>query len=173
MVCLGIGALISTLPQEDATQESNDSPALTFYHFKAYEYNQKGQVKRQITGSKIISFNDKNFSHIFNPVIYLLIKNHPFKITAKEALSYDDNQRILLKGKVKIVKKTIGKKNQSVILTERLWYYPKKQEIMTHAAISFKDDTMSIHSRGMRADLKKEKIELFNQARGQYNSSRS
>jgi len=146
---------------------NNQTTTIMMYNVKALQFNKKGKVERKVIAPKLQHDNKTATNILYLPVINVIHNNKPWKITAKLATSLNNNEKIILEDNVKINQFESGK-IVSTLLTKKLFYYPKTQQVETDADITYISQGMTINSKGMTADLNNETVELTSNARGIY-----
>lgn len=130
-------------------------------------FNKAGRIDQQLQSPLIKHHGKASKNIIMSPVIALTKKGKPWKITANKATLLNHNKKIILEGNVVISQYEKGKK-VSQLTTHKLFYYPDQQRINTPENITYLNQGLTIHSKGLKADLNKETLELTSKARGTY-----
>lgn len=84
---------------------------------------------------------------------------------AKEAIGFNDNEKVVLSGEVKATK--IGENGTLVFLTDELTGYPKKRLFETTHQVTVNSPDSEFISQGLKADLNQGQYE-FAHIRGKY-----
>lgn len=153
-------------PIHQTTPESYPATT-TIYDVKAIELNENGEQQRQLEAPKLIHHIKSSQKVLKKPVIHIKRDKTPWVITADQATSNHDDSKIILIGHVHIVQFQ-NKLKISELLTSRLNYYPNSQKVDTNQNITYLSQGMTVHSKGLRADLHQETMELVSNARGVY-----
>ncbi len=166
-----LGLITTALYNRAKPLQKDASAALpattTILDFNAVELTNAGQLQRQLSTPQLVHHAASSKKKLQNPIIHLTRNKQPWTITADHAISNHDDSKIILKGHVHI-KQYKNNLKISELQTSRLNYYPKTQKVETDQAITYLSQGMTIHSKGLRADLHEETMELVSNARGTY-----
>lgn len=84
---------------------------------------------------------------------------------AKQALGYNDNEKVVLTGQVKATK--MGEQGTMIFLTDELTSYPKLRTLETTHQVTVEAPNAEFISNGLKANLNDGQYEFFN-IRGKY-----
>ena len=130
------------------SNNNNQTTYVMLYNVKALQFNKKGKIERRIISPTLKHDEQSSKNILYSPVINVIHNNKPWKITAKQATSLNNNGKIILEGNVKINQFENGK-IATTLLTEKLFYYPKTQQVENNADITYISQGMTINSKGM------------------------
>lgn len=148
-------------------QAQTQSEVTTLHQVHFVELDDSGQLNRQLDTPVLVHHTSSSRKTLKTPVIYLTRNKQPWIIQADEAQSNKDDSKIVLTGHVKISQFENDRK-VSELQTTALNYYPQTQKVDTNQEIIYLSQGLTIHSKGLKADLHEETMELVSHARGTY-----
>lgn len=144
-----------------------ESGLTTLHNVHVVELDETGKLNKQLDAPTLTHHSSSSRKTLKTPVIYLTKNKQPWIIQADVAHSNHDNSKIVLTGHVKISQFDNNHK-VSELQTTKLNYYPKTQKVDTKQDIIYLNQGLTIHSKGLKADLHEETMELVSNARGTY-----
>ncbi len=166
IILVGLSLSNRAKPLRSGTKDNNPS-ITTLLKVNALKFTKEGHIEHQLNAPKLTHHTASSKNVVDSPIIHITRNEHPWKITADKAITNKHNTKIILEGHVNIRQFEHGKK-VSQLLTSRLNYYPKTQKVDTKQDITYLSQGMTVHSKGLRADLQQETMELVSHARGVY-----
>ena len=132
-------------------------------------YDQSGHINRRYLSKDMQHFRRDNTTDFQNPVLTVhQEKNPPWIITAKHGQAKNNDEKITLWDHVRLQQKAGVNQPGTIILTERLYFLPKKHFASTDAKISYQQPGSHIVAHGMRAFFDEQRIQLLSDTRGRY-----
>ena len=143
-------------------------PAAANYFLRgtsASEYDAQGQLSAIITSPEIVHQPATDSARMRNPAFRFYEQGElTWTVDASWGELYGNGQRIELEQQVLIA--SADQRNQ--LKTPALTVFPKRQVAVTDRPVSLSAANGFTRATGMRANLKKERIELQQNVRGQY-----
>lgn len=131
-------------------------------------FNKEGRADSRVYAPRVEQHFDGNT--VFKQPRIKVFRNNeqaPWVISANYAKADKNFTSVKFWQDVLIQQRTPDNQN-NIFKTQYLEYYPKKNIAYTTDDIHYQQPGISIDSKGMRADLKTQKIQLLQQARGNY-----
>ncbi|HEY5718170.1 MAG TPA: LPS export ABC transporter periplasmic protein LptC [Motiliproteus sp.] len=154
----------------DLTQSSLQTQADqidTYIHgAEIRQFDRRGELSRQLQARKIEHHTLSASSHFTQPRLTLQRpQGSPLLITAREAVSSDNNQLIELRREVEITPQTDQPTRFS---TEQLFFEPAVNFAWTGEPVAYYRGTNTTLATGMNAYFNQDRVELLNRVRGHY-----
>ena len=92
----------------------------------------------------------------------------PWTLDAERGKAQEGVDQVFLEGNVKLYKQADNKTRELIIKTNSITIYPRKEYLETKDTVTLTEPGIHITSRGVRAYLKENRVDLLSEAKGQY-----
>lgn len=140
-------------------------------NFTATTMNNKGQPHYKVKAKHLEHYPDDNSMKLEQPLISFFENNEKsWTAQADQALIYQTSKEIHLKGNVILnqVLNPIKNKTPVILNAEQLIIESDKKVAHTKSSIKLMQGKSTIQATGMRADMKKNRIEFLSNTRSHY-----
>jgi LPS export ABC transporter protein LptC len=136
-------------------------PDLSIHTFKMLEFDELGQLSKEVISDRVIHVPDQNQYLLHEPHIHFRGKENSFYyLLSNSAKTKQGFEQMIFNGHV-LLQQPQSKETQAfTMLTETLTYLPKKEQAFTTMPVEFNQVGHVVHAHGMQADLKTNHITL-------------
>jgi lipopolysaccharide export system protein LptC len=163
--------------QEPTLITANDDrlPDFIAHDVVATETNEQGLLHNQFITPKIVHYtkNDTAFYDKPHIISYPNNEKKPWDITADHGQSVHGTKELILWGNVNIHEPESALNNDIRMTTSRLVVYPEKNYAETDQPVTFTEPGLVVNSVGMKIYFKEKRVQLLNQARGEYDATKA
>ena len=136
------------------------------------QFDKQGKPAKKVFTPEMHHFNNNNRNVFEHPLITLYREQEaPWIIKAWHGESINGSDKITLWKNVVLHQATSVNNPERTLTTHKLYYYPNKQYANTDQEVHIQQPGLSISSKGMRAYLDKNTVELNKHVRGRYEPS--
>lgn len=148
-----------------------DNPHTPDYYMLNVTYMRTNDLGRKdilVFSPVVHHFQEQDRAEIQTPIIKLYKKDQEVIATSKRAKSFNGTERFELYEDVVVRQTATQDKPESVMLTESLTAFPKKDLVTTNEKVTIKQPGLDVTGIGMKGDLKNGNIQLLSQTKGHY-----
>ncbi len=170
------GWLLKQTQQTTFVSSKNDSlPDFIAHDVVAIETDNTGKLHNKFISSEIVHYAKDDTAFYDKPHIisYSATEKQPWDITANHGQSIHGTKKLILWDDVNIHEPEGAMNNDTRITTSRLIVYPSQNYAETDEPVTFIEPGLVVHSVGMKIYFKEKRVELLNQARGEYDASKA
>ena len=154
------------IPLENVFKTENEFEAKTYlYDFSSYRYDESGKLQEVINAEKAFDIPISREIKLMKPSIHTHDKNqNAWVASADIGVMHKGNSLVLLKENVLIM----NKNTQSKVETSEVNFDLEKRVAETKKQVAVSHPEGLTVADGMKVDLKRSKLELYNQVRTTY-----
>lgn len=152
----------------------HDLPHIVIHQATLIQMDKAGNVLHKLLATQLTHYPKNEYSDFDMPHFIIYGKDKfPWDITAIHGRLYKKNNQLSLWDLVKLQQQEKNTSASLLITTSKLDYFPEQEFAVTDKPITMSDPTGVIQSIGMRAYLKKHRIDLLAKTEGNYVQSQS
>lgn len=135
--------------------------------------DKNGQLAYQFFTPEITHYPNNVTEFVTPHIISYLQSPKPWTLDALRGKAEDGVDQVILEGDVKLHKLADSKTRELTIKTNSVTIYPRKEYLETKESVTLNEPGIKITSRGVRAYLKENRVDLLSEAKGEYNPNES
>lgn len=175
-VCFLLALIVSifAIKQLLLTTESptmKDNPHTPDYYMLNVTYMRTNDLGRKdilVFSPQVHHFQEQDRAEFKTPIIKLYKNEQEWVATSNRAKSFNGTERFELYENVVVRQTPTSNKSESVLLTESLTAFPKKDLVTTNEKVTIQQPGLNVTGIGMKGDLKNGNIQLLSQTKGRY-----
>jgi len=151
-------------------KKKRHDPDYFLKNFTATTMDKSGKPSYRVKAAHLNHYPDDDSIKILQPFFTFYAENRKaWTIQANEAVVLQKKDEIYLTGNVVLNQLSSVKKKQAIRLTaERLTIEPKRNLVHTRSKVKLYQGQSTIQAIGMRADMRKKRIEFLSKTRSHY-----
>ncbi|MCV6638827.1 LPS export ABC transporter periplasmic protein LptC [Candidatus Albibeggiatoa sp. nov. NOAA] len=153
---------------DEAMQAAEEVPDYTLKKFKTYSMTPEGKIDSQLQAQSMLHYPESN-TKLSVPVMLFYKQEQPnWHVQAEKGEITPNNEDIWLQGDTTFWREETAEQTAMTILSKNVYFHKPSQFAESSEISIIRNNHTVTKSKGMKAYLQTEQVELFSRVRGHY-----